>query len=121
MKLFMWLALALVSAAPAQVPAPTEAAAAPAEAPARIRVVVAGGRYEPATVTVREGEPVRLTFLREEWSSCTAQVVFPTLGLTRDLPPGEPVEIDLPALPVGETPFRCAMNMVHGTIVVEPK
>lgn len=118
---FLVVALSLSLSSPvwAEEPAPSAPNAAVAVAP--VEIVVEAGRYEPATVTVKAGEPVRLRFLRKEWNSCTAQVVFPTLGITVDLPPNVPVDVELPPLPAGETPFRCAMLMVHGTIVVEAK
>lgn len=90
-------------------------------APAReIEIVVRGG-YTPNRITIREGERVRLRFVRHEYSSCTREVVFPTLGIRRELPPHEPVVIELPALTAGEHEFRCGMNMLRGTIVVEAR
>lgn len=113
-KVFL-LALALAPVAGATEPAPA-AESAPAEV-APIEVIVRGGRYEPAEIVVKAGEPVKLRFVRQEWNSCTQHVVFPTLDLRRELPPEQPVIVDLPALPAGETPFRCGMGMVHGKIV----
>lgn len=89
--------------------------------PREVEIVVQDGRYQPAEVVAKEGEALRLRFLRKEWSGCTAEVVFPTLDIRVQLPPEETVLIDLPALPVGETPFHCGMKMVHGKIVVEAK
>ena len=83
----------------------------------KIEVIVRGG-YTPARIEVRAGERIRLRFVRHEYASCTREVVFPTLGLRRELPPHEPVLIDLPALAPGEHEFHCGMNMIHGVIVV---
>ncbi|AKF03242.1 cupredoxin domain-containing protein [Sandaracinus amylolyticus] len=85
-----------------------------------IEIVVRGG-YQPSRIVVREGERVRLRFVRHEYASCTREVVFPALGIRRELPPHQPVVIELPELAVGEHEFRCGMNMVRGTIVVEPR
>lgn len=85
-----------------------------------IEIVVRGG-YHPDRITIAEGERVRLRFVRREHSSCTREVVFPELGIRRELPPHRAVVIELPALPPGEHEFRCGMNMVRGTIVVEPR
>lgn len=82
--------------------------------------IIVRGRYTPDRITVREGERVRLRFIRQESSSCTREVVFSSLNLRRELPPHHPVVIDLPALTPGEHEFHCGMNMVRGTIVVEP-
>ncbi len=113
------LSLSLSSSVWAEGPAPSAPPAAVGMA--AVEIVVQAGIYAPATITVKAGEPVRLRFLRKEWNGCTAQVVFPTLGITLDLPPNVPVDVELPPLPAGETPFHCGMHMVHGTIVAEAK
>ena len=57
------------------------------------------GGYRPARVEVAAGECVRLRFVRRDYGGCTREVVFPTLGLRRELPTGRPVTVALPALP----------------------
>jgi plastocyanin domain-containing protein len=89
-------------------------------APREIEVIVDGG-YQPNKIVVKEGEKIRLKFVRKDYSPCTKEVVFPSLNIRRELPTNQPVYIDLPALPAGEVEFRCGMNMVKGTIVVEPR
>jgi plastocyanin domain-containing protein len=89
-------------------------------APREIEIVVDGG-YQPNKIVVKEGERVRLKFVRKDYSPCTKEVVFPSLNLRRELPTNQPVYIDLPALAPGEIEFHCGMNMVKGTIVVEPR
>lgn len=93
---------------------------APAAAPpAAVTVVVEDG-FHPDRIVVKAGQPLRLTFLRREHTGCTLEVVFPTLGITRTLPPGEPVTIDLGTPTAGEIPFRCGMGMIHGAVIVTP-
>lgn len=82
-----------------------------------IEIVVQGG-YKPSRIEIHEGERVRLRFLRKEYNACTREVVFPKLGIRRELPPDQPVVIELPLLAPGEYEFRCGMNMVRGTLVV---
>jgi plastocyanin domain-containing protein len=83
-----------------------------------IEIVVQGG-YKPQRIEITEGERVRLKVIRKEHNGCSKQIVFPTLKIERELPPNEPVLIDLPALPAGEVPFRCGMNMLKGTVTVK--
>lgn len=85
-----------------------------------IEIIVDGG-YQPNKIVVREGERIRLKFVRKDPSPCAKEVVFAALGIRRELPLNQPVIIDLPALQPGETEFRCGMNMLKGTLVVEPK
>lgn len=85
-----------------------------------IEIIVDGG-YRPDRITVSEGERVRLRFVRHEYSSCSREVVFPALNVRRELPPHQPIVIELPVLEAGTYEFRCGMNMIRGTIVVEAR
>ncbi len=83
-----------------------------------IHVVVDKGAYSPNRIDIAPGEAVRLKFTRREYTPCTKEIVFPSLGITRELPVGKEVVIDVPAQATGEVPFRCGMNMVKGSLVV---
>lgn len=96
------------------------AAETPSPSLREIEIVVDGG-YRPARVVVTEGERIRLKFIRRDYSPCSREVVFASLGIRRELPTGAPVLIDLPALGAGEIEFKCGMNMLRGVIVVEPR
>jgi Cu+-exporting ATPase len=97
----------------------------PAELAARaggsqeISVVVRGG-YTPSRIEAVAGVPLRITFDRQEAGDCTSRVVFPDLGVTRALPAFAQTTVVLAPDRVGEFGFSCAMNMVHGTLVVTP-
>lgn len=84
-----------------------------------VEVVVQGG-YTPDRVEVRQGRPVRLTFLRKESNPCTEQVVLGDFGIARTLPEGERVAVEFTPDKTGEFTFHCSMNMVRGTLVVKP-
>jgi plastocyanin domain-containing protein len=82
-------------------------------------ILVKGG-YNPDTIIVERGKPVRLTFRREESSPCSEQVVFDAFGRHATLPEGEQVAVELPPPEQpGEYPFTCHMGMLRGTLVVE--
>ncbi|MBW3090777.1 HAD-IC family P-type ATPase [Bifidobacterium miconisargentati] len=83
-------------------------------------ITVKGG-YSPAQVTMRAGMPITLTFDRKETGECTSHVVFADLGMDVMLPGNATTDVELPALPAGEYPFACGMNMVHGLLRVEGK
>jgi Cu+-exporting ATPase len=76
--------------------------------------------YDPATVNAYAGEHLRLLFTRDV-EGCTSKVVFPSLGLERDLPLHQTVTVDLGTVNAGEIPFRCGADMVHGKVIVKPK
>ena len=86
--------------------------------PREVRIRVRGG-YDPDTIYARAGVPLRLVFRRDETSPASAQVVFPSLGKSATLPPGEPVAVELVPSEAGEYEFTGAMGLLHGTLIVE--
>ena len=84
-----------------------------------IEVTVKGG-YSPNLIRAREGVPLRLVFDRQEAGDCTSRVVFPDLGVSRSLAPFARTTVEFTPERSGEFGFACGMNMVHGTLLVEP-
>lgn len=82
--------------------------------------IVVQGAYKPNRIELHEGQRVRLKFVRKEHNSCTKEVVFPALDIRRELPPNQPVIIELPVLKAGEYEFKCGMNMIKGKVIVTP-
>src|SRR5262249_11393984 len=85
----------------------------------RGRVRVAGG-YSPDVIRVRQGVPVEITFDRQEAGECTSQVVFPDLRVSAALPAYTRTVVRLRPDRAGTFGFACGMNMIHGTLVVDP-
>jgi len=85
---------------------------------AEVPVVVHGG-YDPATIRVTAGQPVRLVFDREDTSSCSEEIVLPDFGIRRFLPTGEKVAIEVTPPKPGRYEFTCGMGMLHGALVAE--
>jgi plastocyanin domain-containing protein len=85
-----------------------------------IEIVVQGG-YKPDRIELAEGENVQLRFIRKESSGCSREVVFPALGIRKELPEGTPVVIHLPVLKAGEYVFTCGMDMIRGKLIVRPR
>lgn len=83
-----------------------------------ITIVVKGG-YDPAQIRVRSGQPVRLTFDRQETSSCSEEIVFPDFGVKKFLPPFEKTTIELTPPRAGKYGFMCGMSMLHGSMIAE--
>ena len=86
--------------------------------PARARIRVRGG-YQPDTIYARVGEPLRLTFRREETAPCSERVVFPKLGKSAMLPAYQDVTIELTPERAGVHEFTCELGMLHGRLIVE--
>jgi Cu+-exporting ATPase len=84
-----------------------------------VEIRVKGG-YSPNLIRAREGVPLRLVFDRQEAGDCTSRVVFPDFGVTRSLAPFTRTTLEFTPNRSGEFGFACGMNMVHGTLLVEP-
>jgi P-type Cu+ transporter len=85
----------------------------------RVEVTVRGG-YSPDLIRVQRGIPVELIFDRQESGDCTSRVVFPDLQLSAALPAYERTTVRFRPGRVGSFGFACGMNMIHGTLVVDP-
>jgi plastocyanin domain-containing protein len=84
----------------------------------RVEITASNDGYTPSTIEAKAGESLVLRFTRTTKSECLAQVVFPDLKITKDLPMNTPVEVAIKADKPGKIPFQCGMAMVHGTIHV---
>jgi len=85
----------------------------------RVEVTVRGG-YSPDLIRVRQGVPVELVFDRQESGDCTSRVVFADLQLSAALPAYERTTVRFGPGEAGSFGFACGMNMIHGTLLVEP-
>ncbi|MFI9297121.1 heavy metal translocating P-type ATPase [Streptomyces gardneri] len=85
----------------------------------RVDVTVRGG-YSPNLIKVHQGTPVELVFDRQEAGECTSRVVFPDLRVGAGLPAHTRTTVRLSPDRPGTYGFACGMNMIHGTLVVEP-
>jgi Cu+-exporting ATPase len=85
----------------------------------RVAVTVKGG-YSPDVIRVRQGVPLELEFDRQESGDCTSRVVFPHLAVSAPLPAFGRTTVQLDPARAGSYGFACGMNMIHGTLVVEP-
>jgi plastocyanin domain-containing protein len=83
-----------------------------------VTVTVQGG-YEPATIRVRRGAPVRLVFDRRETSSCSEEVVLGDFGIRRFLPAFARTSVEFTPDRAGTYEFTCGMSMLRGKLVVD--
>ncbi|MBT8213213.1 MAG: heavy metal translocating P-type ATPase, partial [Acidimicrobiia bacterium] len=84
-----------------------------------VNITVKGG-YSPDLIHVRQGVPLRLSFDRQESGDCTSRVVFADFGASKTLPAFATTTLEFTPDKVGQFDFACGMNMIHGTLVVEP-
>ena len=82
-------------------------------------VIVSKDGYAPDSVTFTKGEPMKIAFYRTDEENCGGEVVFKDLSITKKLPVGEVVVVDLSALKGNEVSFACGMNMLKGKVLVQ--
>lgn len=81
-------------------------------------IAVSQSRYTPNVTTVKKGVPLRLAFTADETAGCAREVVFPTLNISKILPVGQTVTLDILPEKAGELPFQCSMDMSRGKLIV---
>jgi Cu+-exporting ATPase len=64
--------------------------------------------------------PLEAVFDRQESGDCTSRVVFADLGVNAGLPAFARTTVRLDPTRAGSIGFAYGMNMVHGTLIVDP-
>lgn len=100
---------------------PRPAPARPVETRDRVqevRVVVRDG-YDPATIFVEAGRPVRLHFYREETTECSERVIFDDFEIDQELPAFETTPIEFIPKEPGDYGFHCHKSVLKGRVVAQ--
>ena len=98
----------------------TTAIAAPAASrEQRIVISVTKNGFEPATVHLKAGQPVRLVVTRKVDRTCATDIVVSDLGIKKPLPLNKPVEVRFTPRKPGSIRYACAMDMIAGSLIVE--
>jgi len=93
-----------------------------AEVTGQYRVVASEHGFTPGSLALPKGGPgskVAVTFLRTTDKTCATEVVFPDLGVKKDLPLDTPVSVDVPTDAARTLAFQCGMAMYKGALVVK--
>ena len=83
-----------------------------------IKITVSGDGYEPSSIPVKKGQPVKLAFYRADADNCGGEVVFSKQNIRKKLPVGETVTVEFTPTEAGEIGFACGMDMMRGKLVV---
>lgn len=81
-----------------------------------IRITIDNRGFTPARIEANSGQPLTLAVTRASTPNCGSQIVFPSLGIQRDLAVGQTTVIELPPR-TGDLAFTCGMGMFRGMIV----
>ena len=81
-----------------------------------VTITVSGSGYAPSTVSVKDGQPVRLTF-HSKGDSCANTVSIPALKKTLSLKPGQKKDVVFTPKKGQTIAFACSMKMFKGKVV----
>ena len=85
-----------------------------------IEMKVTDKGFEPASVTVKKGEPVTLVITRMTDKTCATDIVIDEAGINTKLPLNKAVNVTFTPKKAGELKYGCAMNkMVGGVLSVQ--
>lgn len=94
---------------------PAKAANVP---PGATKITVSADGYEPASISVKKGEPVKLAFYRADSDNCGGEIVFAKQKIRKKLPVGKTVLVEFTPTEAAEIAFACGMDMLRGKLVV---
>ncbi len=81
-------------------------------------ISVSAKGFAPARIVTAANKPIRLVFQRLDAQNCAGRVVFPKLGIDRELGVGKSVLVEIAAQSAKELAFSCGMGMYKGFVVV---
>jgi hypothetical protein len=99
-------------------PAAANVTPGPHAPPGSVLVNISMVGFDPAVIEAKAGQPLKLAFFRPNAANCAREVVFPSLGIRKELPPGETVVVDITPPKSGPLVFECGMKMLKGQLIV---
>jgi len=99
-------------------PAGANVTQGPHAPPGSVLVNVSMIGFDPALIAAKAGQPLKLAFFRPNAANCAREVVFPGLGIRKELPPGQTVVVDITPPKSGPLGFECGMKMLKGQLIV---
>jgi uncharacterized protein len=83
-----------------------------------VRMSIASRGFEPSTLKIKKGIPVKWVITGDQVTACTNKIIIPSLNITKNIGSGENVINFVPS-DAREIPFSCWMGMVRGKFIVE--
>jgi len=85
----------------------------------RVTVEVTQEGFVPKEIQAKAGQAITLVVTRKTDLTCAKQIVFADLGVQKDLPLNQAVEVTVTPTKAGDLRFACSMDMVAGKLVVQ--
>ena len=86
----------------------------------QVSVQVTEDGFVPARVTVQAGRPVTMLVTRKTEKTCATELVMASQNIHEKLPLNQTVAITFTPTSAGEITYACGMDMISGTVVVQP-
>jgi len=81
-----------------------------------VQMKVTDKGFEPATVTVKKGEPVTLVITRTTEQTCATEIVIDDYGVNTKLPLNKAVTVTFTPKKAGDLQYGCAMGKMIGGV-----
>ena len=101
-----------------EAPAGANVTPGPHAPPGSVLVTVNMTGFDPEVIEAKAGQPLKLAFFRPNEANCGREVVFPDLGIRKELPPGQTTVVDITPSKSGPLGFECGMKMLKGQLIV---
>jgi plastocyanin len=85
----------------------------------RVTVAVTEEGFVPAEIPAKAGQAITLVVTRKTDATCAKEIVFADLGVTKELPLDQAVEVTVTPTKTGDLRFACGMDMIAGKLVVQ--
>ena len=83
------------------------------------KIVVSKDGFTPQEISYKQGQPLKLAFVRIDEENCGNEIVIKELNIKKKLPVGEVVTVDIPTEKEGEINFACVNKMSKGKILIQ--
>lgn len=83
-----------------------------------VKITVDKNGFSPSSIDAESGHKLNLVFKRVGKDNCGSRVMFPKLGIRKNLPVGKDVIVSVTPRDSGQITFACGIGMHKGSIVV---
>ena len=84
-----------------------------------VEIAVTENGFEPASIKLAKGVPVKVVVTRKTERTCARQIVVKDYGIKSELPLNQAVEINLTPKAAGSVVYACSMGMISGVLIIE--
>jgi uncharacterized protein len=83
-----------------------------------VQMNVTSGGFQPSTISLKKGVPVRWIINGQNVTGCTSTIIIPSFNISKNLQSGTNI-VEFTPQNQGEIPFSCGMGMVRGKFIVK--